>query len=389
MSRPRWFFCLAILAVLIPSLAIACLWDYDTLAMERQRFPTALELITGKFLRHSAEFYQWRIADRLRRMESEPANLAYYDDLAVAYEKTGQHDKAIKTMLEKDRLKPRLYETEANLGTFYIHAGQLEKGLQHIERALEINSSAHFGRELYQKLLVEYVVSRRSNGKVPLPLAPVVENFVPLNDFSAFIARGNDSRALSYEERQPGIKGILGMMKFGNHDSPILLEALGNLLTSPYGTERKDAKRLAARAYLKASYEVSDKDVREAYRGLAAAALQMQTRHAATEDQASLEEIENAFQQELADAQAWYAELRANELRWIQEGRNVEQEFDRLYYTEPELLPSHEGEPPLSERVVRPPFVLAVLLIGTAVLSLIIVVLRHRRHSSTPASKSG
>ncbi len=41
------------------ALLCACLWDTDTLQMERQRFPDALELITGKFLRHSREFYDW------------------------------------------------------------------------------------------------------------------------------------------------------------------------------------------------------------------------------------------------------------------------------------------------------------------------------------------
>jgi hypothetical protein len=35
--------------------ARACIWDRDTLAMERARFPTTLELITGKFLRRTRE----------------------------------------------------------------------------------------------------------------------------------------------------------------------------------------------------------------------------------------------------------------------------------------------------------------------------------------------
>src|SRR5687768_4983213 len=89
--------------VLLPSAAIACLWDYDTLLQERSRFPDTLELITGKFLRHSKEFYEWRIQDRLKKLEAEPDNLAYHDDLGVAYDKTGQHDKAIETMLAKDK----------------------------------------------------------------------------------------------------------------------------------------------------------------------------------------------------------------------------------------------------------------------------------------------
>ena len=75
---------------LIPSLALACAWDYDTLKMERQRFPSALELITGKFLRHSPEFYEWRIRDSEAKLAADPNNLAYLDDLAVAYDKVGK-----------------------------------------------------------------------------------------------------------------------------------------------------------------------------------------------------------------------------------------------------------------------------------------------------------
>ncbi|WDQ19366.1 hypothetical protein [Rhodopirellula sp. P2] len=32
------------------------------------------------------------------------------------------------------------------------------------------------------------------------------------------------------EEIQAAAKGVMGMMRFGNHDSPVLLEALGDLL---------------------------------------------------------------------------------------------------------------------------------------------------------------
>ena len=52
--------------------ADACVWDSDTLEQERSRYPTALELITGKFLRHTREFYEWRIRDRLGAAESCP-----------------------------------------------------------------------------------------------------------------------------------------------------------------------------------------------------------------------------------------------------------------------------------------------------------------------------
>jgi len=52
-----------VLGLFTSASAWACLWDYDTLAMEQQRFPNVLELISGTFLYHSTEFYQWRVTD--------------------------------------------------------------------------------------------------------------------------------------------------------------------------------------------------------------------------------------------------------------------------------------------------------------------------------------
>src|SRR5436190_10514578 len=107
----------------LPMSASACMWDYDTLKQERARFPDALEIITGKFLRHSKEFYEWRIQDRLKRISDDPKNPSLYDDLAVAYEKTGQTAKAIETMLKVEDFAPGRYETYSNLATFYFLAG--------------------------------------------------------------------------------------------------------------------------------------------------------------------------------------------------------------------------------------------------------------------------
>src|SRR5687768_12330427 len=70
MRRPARYFVRAafVAGLLVPLAAAACLWDSDTIKMERSRFPGTLELITGKFLRHSPEFYEWRIRDRLKRL---------------------------------------------------------------------------------------------------------------------------------------------------------------------------------------------------------------------------------------------------------------------------------------------------------------------------------
>ncbi|MCA9116982.1 MAG: hypothetical protein KDA79_18045 [Planctomycetaceae bacterium] len=335
--------------LLIPSVTVACSWDYDTIKMERNRFPETLELITGKFLRHTPEFYEWRIQNRLDRLERDPTNAALLDDLAVAYDKTGQHDKAIETALRTERIHPGRYETAANLGTFYIHAGRPADGIPHIDRALKINPEAHFGREKYQKLLVEYVLQRRQDVPFSFPLADVTDrtgtnsespsgDVVTMDDTFADFLQGDRREFLTPEETSEAVKGISGMMKFGQHDSPVLLEALGTLLVQEGYRPSVDAKLLAARAFLKASTEVSEESARLAYRAMATRALQMQAPHGGSStEEVTLQQVEADFEQELAEARSWYAELRSRELSWIGEGKNPEDEFDRVYYVAPEV----------------------------------------------------
>ena len=345
--RPRRF-AMVVAAALVPSAAVACLWDSDTIKMERSRFPTTLELITGKFLRHSPEFYEWRIRDRLKKLESNPNDPRLLDDLAVAYDKTGQHDKAIETMERQEKHNPGRYETAANLGTFYFHSGKLDAGIPHIDRALAINPDAHFGREKYQNLLVQYVIERREGGPLNLPLTRLEfpgekklddagrYDFTTHDTFADFLKKGGP-QSLPREEREAAVKGILGMMKFGKHDSPVLLEALGSVLVDEGHDGPHDAKLLAARAYLKASYEVPDGPARRAYRLLADYALMMQTRARDSQEQIKLEPVEAEFQKELAEARDWYADLRERELSWIRDGKDPEAEFDKLYDSEPEV----------------------------------------------------
>ncbi len=316
----------------------ACLWDHDTLKMEQSRFPDTLELITGKFKRHSQEFYKWRIKDRKTKLISKPDHLEYIDDLAVAYDKTGEHQKAIDIMLDKEKLKPGMYETEANLGTFYIHAGQLEKGLEHIKRAIKINPDAHFGREVYQQYLVEYVLSIQKDGKTILPLqSNSAERRVLDFDMYMLKVSGIDNR---YDEEDgntqyaKAIKGIQGMMRFGNYDSPVLLEVLGDLLMKGKGFGNiKDAKQLAARAYLKASYEVKDEAEKKAYRKLAGSALSLQKG-------VQLKELEKNFKVELAEAGSWFSGVQEDEIAWINSNEDVDARFSAKYYSDPELFSS-------------------------------------------------
>ena len=314
---------------------VACLWDRDTLAMERQRFPTALELITGKFLRHSEDFYRWRITDRNERIALEPS-ADLYDDLAVAYEKIGATEAAIRSIKKKGELYPGLYSTHANLGTFYFHSGEYELGLVEIDKALAINPEAHFGRERYQKLLVEYIAAQQDGEEIVLPLANAGPSGTGPVGFGAFLVEKNRETTGGTDDADAvdaGLIGVLGMMKFGNFDSPVLLEALADLLVSR-GFD-SDAKRLAARAYLKASYETKSKVAEVAYRKKAEQCLQFQAKTSRTHTRLSLGELEKQFRSEVNEAALWYEGVVAKEKTWLKEGVDVEKAFEREFYSPP------------------------------------------------------
>lgn len=375
---------LVILVVLIPAPLLACLWDSDTLDEERRQFPSVLELITGKFLRHSPAFYEWRIEDRKKRLEQEPENVDLYDDLAVAYEKTGQMDLAIETILKKEEISPGLYETYANLGTFYIHAGRLEEGLNEIEKAIEINPDAHFGREVYQKLLVEYVLSKKVDGKLKLPMCPDSDGYGAYG-FGEHVMKSfrEGNRWTDDEFREEGekaTKGILGMMRFGNFDSPVLLEALSDLLMMRHG--EAEAKQLAARSLLQASYVSADPDLIPDYRRKAKSVLSMQTHGEDSTTEVSLEEIEGQFLEELGEAVAWYEEVSAHEAEWIADELNLETEFTRHYSKSP-LQSKRELPRP---EIERPP-IPGVVLLGAGLMILAVLaylrtaVINHRNAS--------
>ncbi|MDA1195108.1 MAG: hypothetical protein O2894_07975 [Planctomycetota bacterium] len=358
------------------SAAFACIWDYDTLAMERKAFPDALELITGRFPRHGEAFYRWRIANREARLAEAPDELALYDDLAVAYEKTGNVAKAIEIMQAKAARKPGVYETEANLGTFHIHAGNLERGLEHIERAIAINPDAHFGREIYQALLVRYVLTKRAGGPLVLPLDPDVRHY-GTSGFASFVATErplSDSApdGAAQAEAVAAVKGVLGMMHFGNFESPVLLEVLADLLLSDaQGYHGGQARRLAARAFLKASYAVEG-EARVTYRAKAEGALASQTPDPHSHTNLGLDVVEEDLGQELAAAATWYAELLANEARWVRDDPDPEARFAETYYG----VPAAADAPPEKDSDLP---ILLVIAIVLAVNGILFALMTRRR----------
>lgn len=159
-------------------------------------------VLADQFFRRGLAYYEARnearqaqiakLTEALPEGASPPLELlSAYDDLSAGYDHIGEYDRAAATMREKLRLleaageaefTPRpdgrlserdlaLYRTHANLGTHLIHAAikapggpatrreDLEQGLAELRQAVAIHPEAHFGRETWQIVAVEYLLA--------------------------------------------------------------------------------------------------------------------------------------------------------------------------------------------------------------------------------------
>ena len=216
-----------------------CLWDRDTLRDEALGRPGTLEILTGRFDRQPAEFYQDRLARTLPLLSSPPTPLNLFDDCGVAYDRIHEGTEAINMMDRKLRemdsfranparaeehvdLDDHTYRYLANLGTFHIHrwvdngrnmadTSDLSLAREYITKAIEINPDAHFGRERYQLLAVEWVLHDHQ--------ADPIERPTFLHMIPGFAERTSDQirynahilEDLGYEDVIEGLTGIVTM----------------------------------------------------------------------------------------------------------------------------------------------------------------------------------
>jgi len=318
----------------------ACFWDSDTLAMEQRQFPNLLELIVGHLPVHSQEYYEWIIQDRLTQLRTNAKNLDAMNDLAVAYDKTGNPLKGIEVMRHKEGVQPGEYTTAANLGTLCLHVGDFDNGLFWIRRAIQINPDAHFGREIIQQRLVEYLLEKRVNGKTKLPLDRETPNYPGKEGvgFAAYFLRIQSIPAVSMHnvQRQQFLdragRGVAGMMRFGNIDSPILLETMGDILYSSHRHDTKGARQHAAFAYLRASQLVDDDDARQILRtkagnALAEQAIIIDRKMVSPDGQSKVPVIEKALAQLLEQSKTFRERLHNAEREWINDGKRPDEQF--------------------------------------------------------------
>jgi tetratricopeptide (TPR) repeat protein len=171
-----------LLFLLASSNAFACSWDSDTLRFEAEGLPDAFHAIVGRFERNPPLYYEMRLNRVTQGLEADPTQLALYDDAGVACDRLGRGDEAIEWMVRKraqlaerevdsDRYTDHQYRYLANIGTFYAHRwfrngadfdqlDDLEAAVRFIQDAIELNPDAHFGREKYQLMALEWVASK-------------------------------------------------------------------------------------------------------------------------------------------------------------------------------------------------------------------------------------
>jgi tetratricopeptide (TPR) repeat protein len=347
----------ALLAALfcVSALALPCLWDMDTLRYEASGLPGVVEVITGRFEREPARYYEVRLERVTRELAADPTKLELYDDAGVACDRLHRGDEAIAWMERKfaqldaapdsPAKSEALYRYHANLGTFLAHRwlrtgadrtslGDLRSGREHIQRAIEINPDAHFGRERYQLFALDWLI------ELPAPSKPGFEfDQEPWTLLDA----------CPPELRLPPRKIYLDSLNAADPNAAAATKALTGLIVMGDAWQSVDVFNALARslesqghsslAYLAAlrAQELARAGRRSLHPELAAADPEFAARVASFAayfiDSEPLREVEEFFASARDEADDWHALRTAFMLRQIEAGRHpdTDSEFWNSY----------------------------------------------------------
>ena len=243
------FFAFFAVAALVALPANACLndRDSDSLATQAAQLPETLRVITGRFERNPPLYYQMRIARERTALADAPKQFNLYDDIGVALDKLGRDDEALQTINAKRALLPTFdandkanrenwYRTFANAGTFRAHRflkagapleqlGEMKTARAQIKRAIEIKPDAHFGRERYQLMAMDWIIASKSNATK--------------KTLGEWIAGRDGWKPYTYNEtlaqsgRKRAVEGLSGLIVLGGAwQSPDVFEALAASLNA-------------------------------------------------------------------------------------------------------------------------------------------------------------
>ena len=246
--KPSALLVLALLA--LPARACLNDRDSDSLATQAAQLPQTLRVITGRFERNPPLYYQMRIERERAQLAKNRRQFNLHDDIAVALDKLGRDDEALQTIERKRALLPAFnpgdksnrehwYRYFANAGTFRAHRylksgaplaklGEMKTARAQIKRAIEIKPDAHFGRERYQLMAMDWILARKSK-KTQKTLGEWIGGRDGWKPFTY-------KETLAQTGRGRAVEGLSGLIVLGGAwQSPDVFEALGAALNASDG----------------------------------------------------------------------------------------------------------------------------------------------------------
>lgn len=228
--------------------ASACLNDRDSLADEAKKNRDILTTLVGGFERNPPLYYEMRIKRIEGDLKANPKLIDEYDDIAVAYDRIGKDDDAIKWIeLKKKQLSPlnmksetskdQWYRYYANCGTFWVHRwaksgadtkriSEVKHGQALIAKALEINPGAHFGREKFQQMVIGWLIDTRES----IHITDEFYRSPSLGEYVHSHIQGGDYKVKAKE----AVTGLSGLIRLGGAwQSPDVYWAIGSLYYYP------------------------------------------------------------------------------------------------------------------------------------------------------------
>ena len=221
-------------AIFLPSQAsYSCAWDRDTLVAEARlrkeangRFDVVAAIV-GYFDRNPPLYYEMRLKRIDVEVRKTPALLSLYDDAAVAADRLGKSDLAIQWMIRKKTQMMLLgasvtlddrYRYFANLGTFHAHKwmkqpdpfadrAELQKAIDAVNAALQVNPEGHFSREIYQMVLLDWLNEQSKNPEASSTRWPVARFFEMAGAMRLALKRTDDLLSVS--------EGLAGLVTLG------------------------------------------------------------------------------------------------------------------------------------------------------------------------------
>jgi hypothetical protein len=171
------------------------------------------DVLHERYPRHGRDYYRARNAAARKGWEEfvashaaselpDAATLSLLDDLGVGLDQLGKHTEAVRVLRDKLRrqqaggLQGRaLYTSYANLGTVLIHGNfraaqagdtaareRMREGLKFVRQSIEVNPEAHFGREVWQAIAVEYFLAVSDDPKLLLQFDLIGDRLDPTSN---------------------------------------------------------------------------------------------------------------------------------------------------------------------------------------------------------------